>query len=657
MKNDTIVSPFGPISGENVLPGAGHLSVLSPANKILQNIGKQGLSTIKSKKTFNKVWKYKPVSVKSFFNSFFREPFFPEQQKLADRILGRKPTVWTGKDRYGTSYIEANCVWGKGSGKDRTAAKILTYIAYKLNCLRNPHRSLGGRGQSSDIDLVNVSITARLAKDVFFGYFKYMVKNTIDPETGENWFKNHGGVNILSRSIEFGNNVNAYSCDSKEYTGEGLNILVAIFDEVGGFKVDRAKALDEALTDTAKSRFPKMYKIIRISYIRDINDYMMSSYRKGKGLKGIYNTKKSTWVVNIMRKKSDFADEFGKNPERANRVFGSKVTIGEASFFKYRRPIYKIFRSEHINPFVGDVISTIDIKSLKFKPNIKFDNRALHFVHYDGATGKEGCDCAGLAIGHPIMRMPVKQDKKFIEMLAKKGFNVSTKLFGIGLYGDIVLQIKAPKGGEIIFDDIYYFVNYLRSVYKLKIVKFTMDGWQSRSDIQRITMKGIESEVLSVDKKKAPYQTIKGKVYEGLVDCYYNPILSRELKELQNVASSKLDPRKIKIDHPITSAERLETEGDERGSKDVSDALAGMGFSALQYVSQFGCGYVYEQHQNFVQGLMPGYGYPAIPIQGTVERSKISQKAESNRERIEAEKNASLVPYGEHSINTLGYGF
>lgn len=624
----------------------------SPASLILRNIGRQGLLSIKSKEKFSHVWKYKPVSTRKFFSSFFKEALFPEQQRLADKILGRRPTSWTSMDKYGIPYTVANCVWGKGSGKDRTSAKILTYVAYKLCCMRNPHITLGGVGESSDIDLVNVSINSRLAKDVFFGYLKYIVKNTIDPETGENWFETHGGLKILSRDIEFGNNIHAYSCDSTEYTGEGLNIAVVIFDEVGGFKVSLAKALDDALAETAKSRFPTMYKVIRISYIRDVNDYMMTSYKKGKKTAGVFNTKKATWEVNILRKKSDFEDEFRKNPERANRVFGSVVSVGEAGFFRYRDPIYKIFRPEHTNPFVGDVISTIDIKSLRIKKGYQFDNRAPFFAHFDGGTGKEGCDCAGFSLVHPINNMPVRRSEKFIKILAKKGFEVSPKMFGLGFYIDIALQIHAPAGGEVIFSDIYYFMKALISNYKLKLRMFTMDGWQSRSDIQQLNARGIESKVLSVDKTKGPYETVKGKVYEGLIDSYDNIILSRELRELQLVESSKVDKRRVKINHPDTSSERLEIENDERGSKDVSDAVAGAIYDASEYVSQFGCGYAYEQHQQLMTYDHSGIISPAE----FAEQYKGIDRALINKQRKEAQEKAKLVHYGEVPTNVWGIG-
>ena len=95
--------------------------------------------------------------------------------------------------------------------------------------------------------------------------------------------------------------------------------------------------------------------------------------------------------------------------------------------------------------------------------------------------------------------------------------------------------------------------------------------------IQQLNMMGIEAFEQSVDIKEKPYQTVKELCYQGLIRCYEHPILTRELSEINK-------NEKGKIDHPPKSFLRLEQEGKEDGSKDVSDCLAGATMTAMEKI-------------------------------------------------------------------------
>ena len=79
--------------------------------------------------------------------------------------------------------------------------------------------------------------------------------------------------------------------------------------------------------------------------------------------------------------------------------------------------------------------------------------------------------------------------------------------------------------------------------------------------------KGLDCEVLSVDRNTAAYDTLKEKMYAGKLKCYrYEPFL----EEL-----SRLELREgVKVDHPPS------------GSKDVSDAVAGAVYKAVQHSAE-----------------------------------------------------------------------
>ena len=104
---------------------------------------------------------------------------------------------------------------------------------------------------------------------------------------------------------------------------------------------------------------------------------------------------------------------------------------------------------------------------------------------------------------------------------------------------------------------------------KFNIVKLTMDGWNSALFLQICEKNQIPAELLSIDKESLPYDTLKDFIYREDLNMYFYPPAIRELTELI------VDDRK-KVDHPKKSQWRMKEEGLPRGSKDISDCLAGI---------------------------------------------------------------------------------
>ena len=86
------------------------------------------------------IWEEIPVSQEVFFKDWIREPMYPIQQEAADATLGTNSIEW------GTEYDEVQALWGKGSGKDRSSAKMSAYVCYKLMCMRDPVGYLSSGG-------------------------------------------------------------------------------------------------------------------------------------------------------------------------------------------------------------------------------------------------------------------------------------------------------------------------------------------------------------------------------------------------------------------------------------------------------------------------------------------------------------------------------
>lgn len=535
----------------------------------------------------------KPVSIEIFFRDWLGQPLYSEQIIALRYIFGENPEEWNQEIN------EALLLWGKGAGKDWLIARVLVYVGYWLMCLKDPQKYFG-IGIGTPIDFANVSINSALAKDVFFKEFVNVLRRLKNPKSGKNWFAEKGmdlrdDQDVQTRKVIFSpkekKNITAYSLDSERYTGEGKNLLVVIFDEVGAFKVNNARKLHDNLIDTQRSRFPKHHKMILMSYKYDDNDYMQIRWRETKEDKNVYRSLKRTWEVNVKRKKEDFQKKYDKDPEGAERVYECRGSSSETGYFKYKKKIRENVNQERHTPLLEQELRVTDIIGIQFKSWFKgnyieeFDlytenkekEKILellkeqhsdneYFIHIDLAKGSEGDCAAGFAMVHPYLLNPFEEETER------------------GIYVDLMIQIKAEDpNGEIIFGHIRNLIlNKLRNELGFNIKRVTLDGYQSVDFIQIMKGHEIESKLLSVDKDTEAYDTLKGLIYKNNINYYPYNVFFRECEELKKENG--------KVDHPSISQKRAEEEGDEKGSKDVSDAVAGATKSALEVNEEEGQG-------------------------------------------------------------------
>jgi len=535
----------------------------------------------------------KPVPPKIFFKEWLKPELSGEQLKAINSIFklnDKNELEWNDQ------YQEYLLLWGEGSGKDFLCARIVIYCAYWMMCLRNPQQYFG-IADNENIDLVNVSVNSEHAKDIFFYKFTIALKNVINPATGQNWFTEQGmdlrdGKDIQIQTVKFKNHIRAHSRHSERYAGEGMNVLMAVFDEVGEFRVKKAKVLYEALWHTETSRYGNKFKFFLISYMRDPFDFMMHRWNQTVNTKDVYRSLKCTWEVNPLKKRIDFDKAYKKNPEDSARRYENKDIAGSGNrFFKYKERIVQFANKGRNSPFstvkglytdnlmnelfhkwfLPNTIEKHYLVLQKIKNNVKLTEEEVrlkklwdkqhtdnkYYIHIDLAKANVEefkQDCAGFAMVHTYTVNPFSED---VEK---------------GVYVDLAIQIRV-KTGELNFETIRKFIYRLQNK-GFPIVKVTLDGWQSVDFIQRLQDKGIEAEVLSVDKTMEPYNTIKGLLYTKQLDYYYYPVLIRELEELI--------VEKNKVDHPEISNRRALEEGIEYGGKDVADAVAGGTYSALK---------------------------------------------------------------------------
>lgn len=528
-----------------------------------------------------RIWKFKPVSLKKFCRDYVREPLFPLQYQFGVAMNGTKPT------QFSTRFDEGHAFWGKGSGKDRTIAKLHAYMVYKLMCLKNPQWFLrtfynASLGDGDAIDTGNMSINSKQAKNVYFKKLKQIVTATINPETGKNWFGENGvdlrdGQDILEYEIKFPNGITAHSLNSVTHTGEGLNLFFSSIDEFGVFPVTAGFELLEAIRDTTTSRFPLVGKVFVMSYMYNENDAMDVLYREGLKDKRTFSSRHATFEVNTQRSKADFSKKYIKNPESAKMTYECKSSGKVGGYFKKKYLLSKMFDEDFEHPIIGNLDSVLYTKlhSLKFRDFFKGNPDTIYVARFDLASGKvkEKRDTVGFSLMH-FERMKPTLDSRMIRELAAEGIYVELNdeelnVVRKGVIIDLSLQITAPPDDEVQITLLRnWMLDVLVNKYGFNIRYVSYDQWQSTESVQVLNSKGIVAEVLSVDSNNDAYEQWKTLGYQQLIKTYPNRIAKREAKEL-------VVDEKGKVDHPELSNERMATEGIDKGSKDIMDAIVG----------------------------------------------------------------------------------
>ena len=184
---------------------------------------------------------------------------------------------------------------GKGSGKDFTSTVGCAYLVYKLLCLKDPAKYFG-KPSGDAIDLINVAINAQQAKNVFFKGFKTKIESSP-------WFA--GKFYAKADSIEFNKAITVYSGHSERESHEGLNLMLAVLDEISGFASEvgtaneqgkTAENIYKAFRGSVDSRFPDLGKVALLSFPRYVGDFISKRYEDVIAEKEVLE--KKTYVYN-----------------------------------------------------------------------------------------------------------------------------------------------------------------------------------------------------------------------------------------------------------------------------------------------------------------------------------------------------------------------
>jgi hypothetical protein len=461
---------------------------------------------------------------------------------------------------------------GKGSGKDFTSTVACAYIVYKLLCLKDPARYFG-KPSGDAIDIINVAINAQQAKNVFFKGFKSKIERSP-------WFA--GKFYAKADSIEFDHSITVYSGHSERESHEGLNLLLAVLDEISGFAQegnsgnDQGKTADniyKAFRASVDSRFPDLGKVALLSFPRYPGDFISQRYdaviaekdvitkthkfimnpdlpedANGNSLEiewdedtivsykypGVFALKRPTWVVNPTRKIDDFKLAFYTDLGDAMQRFACIPTYASDAFFKQQEKVRACMTTR--NPL--DSIRRFDET---FIP----DPDKTYFVHADLAQRHDKC---AVAIAHV---------EKWVSVQVIKDYEQVVPVVVV----DAVAWWEPRREGPVNLSEVKQWIQNLRRIgFNIGLVSF--DRWNSFDIQNELKQVGIRTDTVSVAKKH--YEDMAMLVYEERLVMPNIELLFEELTELKIVKNNR-------VDHP------------RKSSKDLADAVCGAVFGAISH--------------------------------------------------------------------------
>jgi hypothetical protein len=530
------------------------------------------------------VFEEKPVDVKTFVESeeYLNQPPLSEIQynivEAMSQIYYKKDLEDLMGTNAGSAYYdkytknEIILQLGKGSGKDFTSTVGCAYLVYKLLCLKDPARYFG-KPSGDAIDLINVAINAQQAKNVFFKGFKTKIESSP-------WFA--GKFYAKADSVEFNKSITVYSGHSERESHEGLNLILAVLDEISGFASEvgtgneqgkTAENIYKAFRGSVDSRFPDLGKVALLSFPRYVGDFISKRYDdviaekeviekhhkfiinpalpednpdntfeisweedyiQSYKFPGVLALKKPTWEVNPTRSIEDFKLSFFTDLGDAMMRFACKPTYSSDAFFKQRDKLERCMSLR--NP--------ID-SSKKFDSSFQPDPDKIYYVHADLAQKHDKC---AVAIAHV---------DKWVSLQVLKDYEQVAPIVIV----DAVAWWEPRTEGPVNLSDVKnWIINLRRQGFNIGLVSF--DRWQSFDIQNELKSVGIKTETISVGKKH--YEDLAMLVYEERVAMPMIPLLLDEMGELKIINDKK-------VDHP------------RKKSKDLSDAVCGAVFGAISF--------------------------------------------------------------------------
>lgn len=463
---------------------------------------------------------------------------------------------------------------GKGSGKDFVSTVACAYVVYKLLCLKDPARYFG-KPSGDAIDIINVAINAQQAKNVFFKGFKSKIERSP-------WFA--GKYDPKVDSIGFDKSITVYSGHSERESHEGLNLMMAVLDEISGFASEvgtgneQGKTADniyKAFRGTVDSRFPDLGKVVLLSFPRYQGDFISKRYEDvimeketlerrhtfiineelpegpdnqfeitweedhilSYKYPRVLALKRPTWEVNPTRKIDDFKIAFLTDLGDAMMRFLCTPTYSSDAFFKQRDKLERCMTLR--NP--------VD-NFRRFEESFKPDPEKIYYVHADLAQKHDKC---AVAIAHV---------ERWVNIQVIKDYEQVAPIVIV----DAVAWWEPKSEGPVNLSEVKQWIQNLRRE-GFNIGMVTFDRWQSFDIQQELKAVGMRTDTVSVAKKH--YEDLAMMIYEERIAMPMIPLLLDEMAELKIMKNNR-------VDHP------------RKKSKDLADAVCGAVFGAISHTNR-----------------------------------------------------------------------
>lgn len=486
---------------------------------------------------------------------------------------------------------------GIGTGKTTVGLATQLYQLYLLLVTKSVH-DMFGLIPTDEIVIVFQSLNAKLSKGVDYDRFKAMVEKAPFFKGRYDFDRN------LSSEMRFNKRILVKPVSGEDTAVIGQNVIGGIMDEVNFMSVVEdskraAKASEDGVYNQAlqnyraimrrresrfgavNSRLPGILCLISSrQYPGEFTDQRIADAQREIARTGstkIYVYDKRRWEVrpdlfadgkwfsvftgDETRKPRMLEDdeeiphdekhlviqvpEFYRNTFESDLLAALRDVAGVATmalhpFLPQREAVASCFGK------VKSVLSREDCDFVASKPAL--NKKAIQyptaprFVHVDlGFTS----DSAGVACG-------------FVPMFTKIKRGPDVETLPIIQY-DFTLEVRPPKGGEILVSNIRQLLYNLReNGVPIRWVSF--DSYQSRDALQILTTKGFITGTVSMDVDMKPYGVLKTALLDQRVITHNHP------KALQELLTLEVDAKKRKIDHP------------PGGSKDITDAMAGVAY-------------------------------------------------------------------------------
>jgi hypothetical protein len=492
-------------------------------------------------------------------------------------------------------YEEAMVTGAIGIGKTTFASIALPYMAHWVLCLKDP-QDYFNLLPGSRIAFMQMSTSEDQALQVIYSDIKARIEHA-------EWFvENYPHDPKYTKQIRFPKDVWILPGDSSETTFEGYNILAGILDEMDSHKVTRDKDYAEQGFDTIHSRIASRFTddageghkglIICIGQMKKGTGFAAKKYKEmlanpkahvtrmtiweSLGWQRFTNpdgTRKSFWYdrkrktiiptmlvemvenPDIIEIPEAYRAQFENNPEKALRDLAGIPPETSDPFISLVHKIEGCSARWRLKHNADSPVKLTTPTRVEFEDwfEAKNDPRK-RVIHIDMATSGDG-DSLGMAMGHVPEMVEIDGELKPYIMI------------------DCLIRLRAAAGQEIILSDVRNLIYRMKFDLGFRIVKTTIDGFQSTDTMQQLRKKRISAEHLSVDRTTLPYEDLREAIYEERIDFpkYMVYLKPGDLKSVDIAYQelSRLTDTGKKIDHP------------QDGSKDVADAIAGVCYTLM----------------------------------------------------------------------------